>query len=719
MSTVLPLLPDDPERLGGYTLLGRLGSGGMGTVFLARSTGGRLAAVKTVRADLRERPDHRERLLLEAEAARVLGAEHTAAFLGADPEGSPPWLAISYLIGPSLTEAMAAGGPLPEAAVRRLGSALAGALAALHRAGLVHRDLKPSNVLITARGPLLIDFGLAQAPGSPRLTAPGGVTGTPGYMSPEQARGARPDARGDVFALGGVLVYASTGHGPYEARGRHDTLRLLRDGAAPDLAGVPEGLRASVAACLAAEPDGRPSPEALRDAWGPFEAGEFADLLPPGIVADLSRRVGDIAALGSAPLRAPAAEPAPSRRGLLAGAAAVAVTGAGLGALWWSGALSGSGGGARAGGPSGTPRPSGSARRPAGTAPAPSWSVAAPFSATPTMVSDEVLVHHGQVLRGMSTSDGATLWEASTTRVGMVPVGGRLAGLFVDADDNPGAGYVDPRTGRLGADAVGPSVLGDLDFTSMVLAADETCLYLRAFYRSEDDGRQPWLTAYDLTTRQVRWRQRMEGAVWGPDRSLIMSAIVGEGRLVGSDPGRIFAVDTRDGRLLWSCRLRTDEQAVAADGSGGMRPPVLSDAHAFDVDDTITAVDLATGAVAWRLEPEGDRLLSPPVWVNGVVHVADGVLNSFDARTGRRVWKHDPGAYVRQIASAAPFRGELYVAVGGDGQAVVAVDPDARRTVWTLSAGAVGMSDGVELLARRGDRLYAQTTDRVAAIPLA
>lgn len=220
MSTLLPLLPDDPERLGQYTLLGRLGGGGMGTVFLARAAGGRLAAVKTVRSDLRDRPGYRQRLTLEAEAARALGAEHTAAFLGADPDTARPWLATAYLIGPSLTEAVAAGGRCPKRSSADSAPGSCGALAALHRAGLVHRDVKPSNVLITVQGPRLIDFGLAQAPGSPRLTEAGGLAGTPAYMSPEQARGGPPGPEGDVFALAAVLVFASTGHGPYDARGR-------------------------------------------------------------------------------------------------------------------------------------------------------------------------------------------------------------------------------------------------------------------------------------------------------------------------------------------------------------------------------------------------------------------------------------------------------------------------------------------------------------------
>ncbi|MET9464698.1 serine/threonine-protein kinase [Streptomyces sp. NPDC006544] len=724
MSTLLPLLPDDPERLGEYTLLGRLGGGGMGTVFLARTAGGRLAAVKTVRSDLRDQPGYRQRLTLEAEAARALGAEHTAAFLGADPDTARPWLATAYLIGPSLTEAVAAGGPLPEPAVRALGSALAGALAVLHRAGFVHRDVKPSNVLVTAQGPRLIDFGLAQAPGSPRLTEAGGLAGTPAYMSPEQARGGPPGPEGDVFALAAVLVFASTGHGPYDARGRQSTLELLRDGADPDLTGLPDGLIGTLTACLSPEPGDRPAPGRLRDEWGPFDPGEFAELLPQALLADLSRRIRDVATVAPAPLRAPAPRGTLSRRTLIAGAAAAALTVAGgASALWATGNLPGSGPGPGSGSGSGnrtaSPGP-GRTSRPPGTPPAALWSVPSPFSAAPAVASDDVLIHTSDVLRGISTADGRILWETKTATVDVVVAGERLVGLVFDDDGNASAGYLDPRTGRLPADAADPAVLGGLAHTTQLLAADAQCLYLKAYFRSDDQRQQEeaWLLSYDLGARKLRWRTRVEGAVLDSNGSLMMSAILSGGRLICSDPARVFAVDVRDGRLLWACRVRTDQEAASPDQSGGINPPVASDRHVFDFEERITAVDLVTGAVAWKLEPEGTKLLSAPVCVKGTVYVADGTLQAFDESTGKKVWTHDPGAYVSMLAAPAPFRGELYAAVGGAGQAVVAVDVAARRVAWTLAAGAVNMPDGPTMIVQRGNRLYPQTVDRLAAVPL-
>ncbi|MFZ3492874.1 protein kinase domain-containing protein [Streptomyces sp. 5.8] len=720
MSTLLPLLPDDPERLGEYTLLGRLGGGGMGTVFLARTAGGRLAAVKTVRSDLRDQPGYRRRLTLEAEAARALGAEHTAAFLGADPDTARPWLATAYLIGPSLAEAVAAGGPLPEPVVRQLGSALAAALAALHRAGLVHRDIKPSNVLITAHGPRLIDFGLAQAPGSPRLTEAGGLAGTPAYMSPEQARGGPPGPEGDVFALAAVLVFASSGHGPYDARGRQSTLELLRDGADPDLTGLPDGLRATLTACFSPEPGDRPAPGRLHDEWGPFDPGEFAELLPQALLADLSRRIGDVATVATAPLRAPAPRRALSRRTLIAGAAAAGLTVVGgASALWATGYLPGSGSGPGSAGRTATPGPTRSSRPP-GTPPAPLWSVPSPFTATTAVPSDEVLIHTSDILCGISTADGRILWETRTAMADVAVAGDKLVGFVFDDDGNASAGYLDPRTGHLAADAANPAVLGDLTHTTQLLAADAECLYLKAYFRSGDrqQQEQAWLLAYELGARKLRWRTRIEGAVLDRDGSLMMSAIISGGRLICSDPARVFAADLRDGRVLWACRVRTDQEATSADKSGGINPPVASDRHVFDFEERITAVDLATGAVAWKLEPESPKLLSAPVCVNGTVYAADGALQAFDESTGKKVWTHDPGAYVSMLAPPAPFRGELYAAVGGAGQAVVAVDVAARRVAWTLAAGAVNMPDGPTMIVQRGNRLYPQTVDRLAAVPL-
>ncbi|MDG9688059.1 PQQ-binding-like beta-propeller repeat protein [Streptomyces sp. DH18] len=263
-----PLLPGDPERLGSIRLLGRLGAGGMGTVYLGRTPGGRAVAVKTVHEHLAADPHFRERFRREAAAARAVTGAHTAAVLDADPESSRPWLATAYLPGVTLRHAVAATGPLAPSAVRSLGAALAEALEAVHRAGLVHRDLKPSNVLVTADGPRVIDFGIARAIGDHGLTGAGDVIGTPGFIAPEQitgaivagaavARGAVTEAA-DVFALGAVLVFAATGGSPFGSATPAVLLyRAVHED--PDLSGVPDEVREVVTACLEKDPGLRPT----------------------------------------------------------------------------------------------------------------------------------------------------------------------------------------------------------------------------------------------------------------------------------------------------------------------------------------------------------------------------------------------------------------------------------------------------------------------------
>lgn len=172
-----PLLHDDPHLIGPYRLAARLGSGGMGTVYLARSPGGRTVALKTVHAHIAADATFRTRFHLEVDAARVIGGLHGARVFDADPLAGTPWLATEYVLGPPLDEAVSRCGPLPEAAVRAVGAALCGALGQLHSSEVVHRDLKPSNVMLSAYGPKVIDFGIARALGDDRLTRTGTAAG--------------------------------------------------------------------------------------------------------------------------------------------------------------------------------------------------------------------------------------------------------------------------------------------------------------------------------------------------------------------------------------------------------------------------------------------------------------------------------------------------------------------------------------------------------------
>ncbi len=332
-----PLLPSDPSGIAGYRLLGRLGAGGMGVVYLGRTAGGELAAVKVTHADRADQPDFRARFRREVEAARRVSSPWAVTVTGADPDAPEPWMATAFVPGPSLGEAVAAHGALPERSVRLLGRSVARALAAVHAAGLVHRDVKPGNVLLAVDGPRLIDFGIARATGETALTATDMVVGTPGFLAPEQAE-ARPDAVGpaaDVFALGCLLAYAATGRPPF-GTGTPDALlyRTVHD--EPDLTGVPGGLLGLVRACLAKDPAARPTAEEI-GARLVEDAPGAAEWLPASVVRTIAERSARMLALPEIDATAPGTEPAEppkrGRRGFLLLASGAAVLAAGGGAL--------------------------------------------------------------------------------------------------------------------------------------------------------------------------------------------------------------------------------------------------------------------------------------------------------------------------------------------------------------------------------------------------
>ncbi|THA72804.1 serine/threonine protein kinase [Streptomyces sp. A0958] len=300
-----PLEAGEPLSIGAYRLLGRLGAGGMGRVYLGRSAGGRTVAVKVVHPHFALDEQFRARFRREVEAARRIGAQWTAPVLDADPDAPVPWVATGYVAGPPLSAAVTEHGPLPEHAVRVLGAGLAEALAAVHERGLIHRDVKPSNVLLALDGPRLIDFGIARAiDATASLTSTGVSVGSPGYMAPEQIRGVDISGAADIFSLGAVLAYAATGSAPFLGDSSAVLLyKVVHE--EPELGDLEGGLRETVAACLAKDPARRPTPAELARELTPggAAAAVAAGWLPGPLVREVSRSA--VALLDLEPQEAP------------------------------------------------------------------------------------------------------------------------------------------------------------------------------------------------------------------------------------------------------------------------------------------------------------------------------------------------------------------------------------------------------------------------------
>ncbi|MFH8619231.1 protein kinase [Streptomyces sp. NPDC017979] len=310
-----PLGDGDPQHVAGYRIAARLGAGGMGKVYLSYTPGGRPVAIKVIRPDFAQDAEFRRRFAQEVHAAQRVQGLFTAPVIDADPDAEQPWLATAYVPGPSLADAVVQHGKLPVETVLLLVAGVAEALQVIHGAGIVHRDLKPANVLLAADGPRVIDFGIARAADATSLTSSGVTIGTPSFMAPEQAAGSTVTPATDIFALGQVAAYASTGRAAFGEGTSHGVLyRIVHE--RPDLTGVPEQLLDLVTRCLAKEPEARPSVAELltlcQSASGETVLRRPEEWLPSVVAAEIGTRKAAPAPPVSPP-QAAAASPAPAQ----------------------------------------------------------------------------------------------------------------------------------------------------------------------------------------------------------------------------------------------------------------------------------------------------------------------------------------------------------------------------------------------------------------------
>ncbi|MFF5020141.1 PQQ-binding-like beta-propeller repeat protein [Streptomyces sp. NPDC001165] len=676
MAAFAPLTSGDPEQVGRYRLAARLGQGGMGRVYLARSPSGRTVAVKVVRAALADDAGFRRRFVREVAAARRVAGFFTAAVVDADPEGRPAWLATEYVPGLSLGDALAEHGAWPEHAVRRLGAALAEALGAIHRAGVVHRDLKPSNVLLAADGPRVIDFGISVAAEDTLLTETGVVIGTPGFISPERLRGEKAGPAADVFALGAVLAYTGSGTGPF-GNGAGHAVNYRVEHKEPDLGGMPSALADVTARCLAKNPEQRPTITELL-----HELGQVPGHVPGGPLTEdhwLPEPVASaIARVQAAPLpqaagpapddeATPEATPGPSpvtaspaaetfeksavessasggrsrpltRRRLLTGLSATAVLGLGTTAAFLK--------------DFGSPREQEKPRS------APKlkqlWSRPLDGGLSLGVVADGsvYLSSEGQgTLLALDAGNGSRRWQRRATGDNTIITSASGGTLYYGSGDYMYA--ADPNNGEIR--------WKDKDYglhTAPITVGDTAYARFQAFFFVWDanTGKPLWkyevgagediavadgtvyahggqvLHAVDPGSGKERWTHEADSAA--VTRPVVVDGMV----YFGSRDGTLHAVDARTGTERWR-RGFTGKLWDPRIAGGAGDPVVASGAVYFENNAYVSAFDAGTGKPLWRHSPTADEINTLTV-TTGTVHFTDrtGTLYALDARNGRPKW---------------------------------------------------------------------------------
>ncbi|MFK0096862.1 PQQ-binding-like beta-propeller repeat protein [Streptomyces sp. NPDC091040] len=683
------LTQHDPRRIGPFEVLGRLGAGGMGLVYLARSASGRRVAIKTVRTELAEDQLFRVRFTREVEAARAVSGFYTAAVVDADPRAAVPWLATAYVPAPSLEEIVNECGPMPTQAVRWLAAGIAEALQSIHGAQLVHRDMKPSNVLVVEDGPRVIDFGIASGVSNTRLTMTNVAVGTPAYMSPEQARDSRSvTGASDIFSLGSTLVFAATGHAPYRGANPVETVfMLLRE--SPDLSGLPDDLRPLIDSCMQTDPALRPTPADLQAQLAPHlfasgggddDGGTASAWLPAAATALIERRRGGGRAPAApvAPPAPPVAPPVPDAGGPVRLTGVQVPIGPGPRVQDVRASASGADAGPATGwvrpphGVNGTPTPvpvpppaqapdtgqSGPARwRP--------WRfrMSNDVWGTPVVVGDLLYVTSFEV-HALDTGNGRRQFKTRDVAWAMAVDGGRI-----HASDGPSLYALDATSGaerwRVGADA-----------WVYALKADRGTVVTA----TRGGGVQAWEAAtgeklWDLSGAQTDF-ETPEG---GP--------VIHDGTVYVWQDARLKALDARTGVERWSYPIGD----AASCGGVPVRVTPAPDGYVYVAAGTrVLAVDIAAGHVRWHFECPA-VFLSPPAFApgpavtGGGVYLADylGTVYALDAATGKDRWRIATEA--RQSAEPVlVVAGNVHV---GSGSALYTLDAVTGTPKWRFAAG--------------------------------
>ncbi|WP_193241584.1 beta-alanine-activating enzyme beta-propeller domain-containing protein [Streptomyces phaeolivaceus] len=684
----------DPRQVGPYRIVGRLGAGGMGRVYLGLSPGGRAIAVKTIRPELTHDPQFRQRFAREAAAARAVSGAFTAAVVDADPYGDPPWLATVHVAGISLDDTIARHGPLPESSVLALGAGLSEALQAIHTAGLVHRDLKPSNVLLAPDGPKVIDFGIAIAAGSSSLTRSGAVIGTPAYMSPEQLTGGRAGTAADVFALGGVLVFAATGEAAF---GSGPSLgvgyRVVHD--EPGLSAVPMGLRTLLGRCLDKDPDRRPTVAEL--------LAEFAARILPAPDARYGTDTVTLALHGDAWL--PASVASSVRR-------------------------AGEAGGAGAAG--GVPVPGVSDAQEA-------YEEEAYEEETYEEETYEEETYEEETYEG-EAYEGEAYEEAVDPRVSIDPrvpaeprvQPGRLgqpwapeqpqrSGPSRSEPSRPEPSRSEPSRpvpGAVGAPPTRRRVLAALAGVGGVAAVGVGTYLLGRGDQDPDDGSDNGSgnsndtgndTGNDNDTLKdpdgvsapgkLRWKRGTGGPV--------APALLATNGLVyaGSKDGSMYALDAETGKPRWQFST----------GNGVYTCPAVAGGLAYfgSADYHLYAVDVRTGEQRWQFSAGGE-VNSSPVVAGGVVYAGsdDGRLYAVDAGSGDRKWTFAAGGRIR----SSPVVAWNKVYVGSEDARLYAVDAATGERAWAFETdgdvkSSPAVADRVVYVGGYDGNLYAVDCD--------